>query len=75
MSGWASRTHCIHGHELAGDNVLMVSGSKGMERRCRACNRRRNRQYQARLREERRTASQAPVTEEDLLDEGEVSPG
>lgn len=32
------QTHCVHGHELAGDNLHVSSAGK---RSCRACNRRR----------------------------------
>ena len=39
---WESRqTHCLRGHPFAGDNLHIVQGS----RRCRACDRLRDRKY------------------------------
>lgn len=40
----ASKTHCSHGHELAGENLYQYQG----RRSCRACNARRQREIQAR---------------------------
>lgn len=37
----ARKTHCVRGHELAGDNLLTCAGG----RRCRACNAHRCREY------------------------------
>lgn len=42
------RTHCNHGHELSGDNVIYDSATNC--RRCRACSRKRVKEYAARSR-------------------------
>ena len=42
----AKKTHCIHGHELAGANVYWVE--KNGRRMCRTCRTRRDREYKAR---------------------------
>jgi hypothetical protein len=41
----ALQTHCIHGHELSGDNLKVQASG---QRTCRACNARRQREYVAR---------------------------
>lgn len=33
----ASKTHCIHGHPLAGDNLRVVQKKDGIRRICRVC--------------------------------------
>lgn len=43
--GWSARTHCIDGHELAGDNLYTAPDGS---RKCRACNRRRMAEYRTR---------------------------
>lgn len=35
---FAARTHCNHGHEFTGHNLMMVKRGKYTTRRCRACN-------------------------------------
>ena len=48
-SGINSRkTHCIHGHELAGDNLYLRTGPNGRTwRQCKACGKRREAQKKA----------------------------
>lgn len=45
-NGNVGKTHCIHGHQLAGDNLRM----SGNERVCVECTRRRSREYARRKR-------------------------
>lgn len=33
----ASKTHCVHGHPLAGDNLKLVQKRDGLRRVCRVC--------------------------------------
>lgn len=40
------KTHCVHGHELSGDNVRILTGSRP-GRACRACEREHSRRYRA----------------------------
>lgn len=47
---WARRTHCIHGHEWAGENVYLDAATGA--RRCRTCQRERSK----RRRQERENA-------------------
>lgn len=49
MVAKAAQTHCLNGHELAGDNVYPYRG----KRYCRACQRQRNAEFRARLRDTR----------------------
>lgn len=49
----ARKTHCIHGHELAGGNLYLTP--KG-NRKCRTCTRNRIREYMARARSEAKEA-------------------
>ena len=44
-----AKTHCSRGHEYAGDNLYIGSGR--LNRRCRTCERERDRTYRASLRE------------------------
>jgi hypothetical protein len=53
----ARQTHCIHGHELTGDNLFFAKGGK--ERQCRACLQRRHRE----ARDRRRKANHDRITE------------
>ncbi len=59
LGGWAQRnrekTHCLRGHEMAGDNVIRRSDG----RECRACRSCRARRYASRLIENE--ASQADI--------------
>lgn len=52
-NGWSGRkhrqTHCIHGHELAGDNLYVYPGGS---RQCRICKREQGRRYTAKKRGE-----------------------
>jgi hypothetical protein len=48
---WLRRTHCRYGHLLAGDNLYIQPDGK---RRCRACNRRRQRQLSPEVHERRK---------------------
>lgn len=50
----ATKTHCAHGHPLAGDNLRIKSGG---ERACRACHRIHNSASKKRKRAARRLAS------------------
>jgi HNH endonuclease len=43
----AARTHCIHGHPFAGDNLRIYTRRKGVERVCRTCERGRTRTRRA----------------------------
>ena len=43
----ARKTHCVHGHELSGENVIPHSGGG---RQCRECRRRIGREFQRRKR-------------------------
>lgn len=35
---FAARTHCDHGHELSGNNLILAKSGKYVRRRCRICN-------------------------------------
>lgn len=48
---WGLKTHCKHGHEMVGDNVVMKHLATRIERRCRQCIRRDNRESAARKRD------------------------
>jgi hypothetical protein len=48
-------THCKHGHELSGDNLMRYQEGKYTKRRCREC---------ARLREQKRKRKRRPTTTE-----------
>lgn len=56
----AAKTHCAHGHELAGDNLVIRNRPSGPSRDCRECNRRRarenTRRYRARKRAEKESS-------------------
>jgi hypothetical protein len=44
----AQRTHCIHGHELAGKNLLIEVTKKKTQRRCLTCKREASRRFRLR---------------------------
>lgn len=50
----ASKTHCVHGHSLSGDNLMIWKGT----RRCRECQYRMSAAYRNRKREERHLLNQ-----------------
>lgn len=44
------KTHCTHGHELTGDNLLVTQGRYGPRRTCRTCNAEKTARWRARRR-------------------------
>lgn len=53
MRGQAA-THCIHGHELSGANLILIRGSVTSQRQCRECQNNRNRLYMREFRSKRK---------------------
>lgn len=47
---FAARTHCGHGHELEGDNLMVIRSGEHVRRRCRTCNAAAQKRYQERRR-------------------------
>lgn len=50
VNQWAARTHCIHGHEFAGDNLIVEAGGR---RRCRTCQSAKGRRQRQKARQQR----------------------
>lgn len=46
----AQKSHCIHGHLLAGDNLILRTGRGDVRRQCRACDIAQKRRYNAKKR-------------------------
>jgi hypothetical protein len=44
----ARKTHCTHGHEFIGSNILIRKGRYGPERQCRKCNAEKQARWRAR---------------------------
>jgi WhiB family redox-sensing transcriptional regulator len=54
---YAAATHCIHGHEFAGDNLIIEAGGRRRCRTCQALRLRRKRRREREVREQQRAAS------------------
>jgi hypothetical protein len=67
----AQKTECVAGHPLSGENLIVASYGRGIERVCRECRRRRRRKSMRTLKAKRRAAKRPDHPSSSTPSEGE----